>query len=325
MEKQSGGTATSFVVTVFNKLPFLSHVLDAIVGECRDVGGEIIVVDDGSTDGSIAFLERYAAQEKSIRLILQANQGPPGATTTGMRAAQMPFLRLIDGDDILVRGSTRLMLEALERSAAQFVGGTKELYRLDTLDPSQLRPVDRTHPARFEVMANPIRATIRNNEIVPSLMLMTRAVAEHVLPIPAVSRTNHDFHIVVRAATLTRIVKLHATVCYFAAAAEGRISSSVSGMYYHTVLTCREHMSGPWAWSAADRRYALRRNAGRALLYARRHLPFDPLRWSGLFLVQLLGYLPFYRWYPAAFDYVASTYLPVLRGSPARIEAKATV
>lgn len=302
----------SFVVTVYNKRPFLPVVLPAVAAECRDVGGEIIIVDDGSTDGSGAFLDEFCAGNPACRLIRQKNAGPPAAVTAGLRAATMPYVRPIDADDIPVRGSTRVMMSALERTGAGLVGGEKQTYDLRTLDPAQLRPIDPAAGDRVDVVADPIHDTIRKNDFVPSVMLMTQRIAQAVVPVPDISYTSHDFYIVVRAARIASVARLGATVCYFAVAADNRMSASVAGMYHDTVMVSREHMRGPDAWSGRHRRFAVRRCAGRALLYARRHRPFDPARWLGLFLVRLAGYLPLYPLFPALLSYVAGTYTPNL-------------
>jgi glycosyltransferase involved in cell wall biosynthesis len=300
--------SVSFVVTVYNKRPFLPVVLPAVAAECADVGGEIVIVDDGSTDGSGEVLDRFCATNRACRLIRQSNAGPPAAVTAGLRAATMPHIRLIDADDIPVRGSTRVMVDALERTDAGLIGGEKQSYDLKTLDAAQLRPIDPGAGDKASLIADPLYETIRKNEFVPSVIVMRREIAAAVVPVPDISYTSHDFYIVAQAAGLAPVAKLSAVVCHFAVAAENRMSSSVAGMYHDTVIVSRQYMQGPHTWSRRHRRYALRRCAGRALLYARRHLGFRPGLWLALFLVRLAGYLPLYALYPALLTFVASTY-----------------
>jgi glycosyltransferase involved in cell wall biosynthesis len=300
--------SVSFIVTVYNKRPFLPVVLPAVAAECADVGGEIIIVDDGSTDGSGEILERFCATNPACRLIRQANAGPPAAVNAGFRAATMPYVRPIDADDIPVRSSTRVMLEALKGASAGLIAGEKETYDLKTLDVHQLCSIDPALRHKVTILADPLYETIRNNELVPSITLMTRSVAEAMIPLPDNSFTCQDFLMVLRAAQVGPVAKLAAVVCYFALAAENRVSAAIPNMYHDTAVVLRQYMTGPDAWPGRHRRFALRRNAGRALLYARRHLGFKPGLWLALFLVRLAGYLPLYVLYPALLTFLARTY-----------------
>src|SRR5258708_38068247 len=98
--------SVSFVVTVYNKRPFLPVVLPAVAAECRDVGGEIVIVDDGSTDGSGAFLDEFCAGNPACRLIRQKNAGPPAAGTAGLRAAALAPVPPVDAAGNPARGRT---------------------------------------------------------------------------------------------------------------------------------------------------------------------------------------------------------------------------
>ena len=82
--------AVSFVLTVYNKRRYLADVLASVAAQEGDFEREVIIVDDGSTDGSRELLERLGPRLPGFRLILQANQGPSVATTRGLAAASMP-------------------------------------------------------------------------------------------------------------------------------------------------------------------------------------------------------------------------------------------
>jgi glycosyltransferase involved in cell wall biosynthesis len=86
----------SCIVAVFNGERFLKEALDSILAQTyRPL--EVIVVDDGSTDGTSAVAAEYGER---IRTLWQANAGPPAARNLGLQAAQGEFLAFLDADDL---------------------------------------------------------------------------------------------------------------------------------------------------------------------------------------------------------------------------------
>ena len=88
----------SVIVPVYNVAPYLRQCMDSLVGQTlRDI--EIICVDDGSTDGSGAMLDEYAARDRRVRVIHQANAGAGPARNAGMALATGEYLFFCDPDD----------------------------------------------------------------------------------------------------------------------------------------------------------------------------------------------------------------------------------
>jgi N-acetylglucosaminyl-diphospho-decaprenol L-rhamnosyltransferase len=104
----------SVIVVTFNALPWVEQCLDSVVG--RDV----VVVDNGSTDGTVAFVrERYP----DVRLIEQDNRGMGGGNNTGMRAADGRYFFLLNSDAWVVGdGLDRLVEFADAHPEAAVVG-----------------------------------------------------------------------------------------------------------------------------------------------------------------------------------------------------------
>lgn len=86
----------SVVIPNYNCARFLPETLESVFTQtCQDI--EVIVVDDGSTDGSQALLERYADR---VRVVHQSNEGVSGARNRGIRESRGEFVAFLDADDL---------------------------------------------------------------------------------------------------------------------------------------------------------------------------------------------------------------------------------
>jgi N-acetylglucosaminyl-diphospho-decaprenol L-rhamnosyltransferase len=86
----------SVVVVTWNALPWLEQCLESVRGR------EVIVVDHGSTDGTVDFVrERWP----EVRLIEQENKGMGGGNNAGMRAADGRYFFLLNSDAWVVNDS----------------------------------------------------------------------------------------------------------------------------------------------------------------------------------------------------------------------------
>src|SRR5687768_15501471 len=88
----------SVVVPVYNVEPYLAACLQSISAQTyRNI--EVVVVDDGSTDGSLAVARRARRQDRRIRIVTQPNGGLSSARNTGTAAATGEYLAFVDSDD----------------------------------------------------------------------------------------------------------------------------------------------------------------------------------------------------------------------------------
>jgi CDP-glycerol glycerophosphotransferase len=112
----------SVVVPIYNVEPYLQPCLESIAGQTvRDL--EVLMVDDGSTDGSAAIAEAFAAGDDRFRLITQPNGGLSRARNTGTDAATGEYLAFVDSDDMLPPNAYELLLGALQESGSDFATG----------------------------------------------------------------------------------------------------------------------------------------------------------------------------------------------------------
>ena len=103
----------SFVVPVHNGRRSLARVLDAIESQRDGRPFEIIMVDDGSSDGSERWLAEHAATGR-IKVVAGPRRGAAAAVNTGIREAQHPIVCQVDQDVVLEPGWLTELLTALE-------------------------------------------------------------------------------------------------------------------------------------------------------------------------------------------------------------------
>ena len=162
-------TAVSFVLTVHNKRRYLADVLASVAAQEGGFEREVIVVDDGSTDGSRELLRSLGARLPGFRLITQPNQGPSVATNRGLAAAAMPLVKLLDGDDLLAPSATRHLMDCMHSLGAEVMIGAGQSYR-----PGE-KPVWGQPPASPpRLLPDPLGALLRAIWFTPSNLLVQR-------------------------------------------------------------------------------------------------------------------------------------------------------
>ena len=88
----------SVIIPVYNAEEHLGQCLDSVLNQTlREI--EVICVDDGSSDGSLALLNSYAEKDERVKVIHQENGGAGKARNTGLAAARGKYLSFLDADD----------------------------------------------------------------------------------------------------------------------------------------------------------------------------------------------------------------------------------
>lgn len=100
-------TLISVVMPCYNAVRYLEEALASVEAQALPdgVAMEILVVDDGSTDGSGALLDALAAGDRRVRVIHQANAGVSAARNAGLNAARGELISFVDADDLLLPGA----------------------------------------------------------------------------------------------------------------------------------------------------------------------------------------------------------------------------
>lgn len=90
----------SVIVPVYNSKDYIGKCVDSIISQSyKDI--EVILVDDGSTDGSEALCDKYAQDDKRVKAVHSANKGPSSARNIGLSNSKGDLIMFLDSDDYL--------------------------------------------------------------------------------------------------------------------------------------------------------------------------------------------------------------------------------
>ena len=112
--------SVSLIVPVFNKAPYLRECILSLVNQSFS-DCEFILVNDGSTDGSLTILEELQKLDSRIILISQENNGVSSARNTAISIAKGTYLTFVDADDILDLDFVKSLYEKAITSGAEIV------------------------------------------------------------------------------------------------------------------------------------------------------------------------------------------------------------
>ena len=110
----------SVIIPVYNTEEFVEEAVRSIMNQTlQEI--EIIVINDGSTDGSLSIIERLAKEDKRIRTYTQQNQGLSATRNKGNEYAQGKYIYFMDSDDYLEPETLETCYIKCEQQALDFV------------------------------------------------------------------------------------------------------------------------------------------------------------------------------------------------------------
>ncbi len=266
--------AVSFVITIFNKAPYLAAVLPALRAQCGDFEREFIFVDDGSTDGSADLIERRTADwPHAVEIIRQPNAGASKATNTGVDAASLPWIKLVDGDDLLVPGATGWLLAAAAKHGVEHAWGDLGTYDLEggqdgEEDPEQV-PTAEAEPSS-ELMTDGLERFIRNCPANSTSILIARDYY-HMIGGCDERLVSPDQMLFLRLFAAGPGAHVKAPVGLVPVKAPGRLSSQQPRSRYESVLALYYLMTETPGVTDAHKLKAYRRALSRAYRFHRSH------------------------------------------------------
>lgn len=122
------------IVPIYNASLYLDECLQSLLEQGLSAQElEVILVVDGSTDGSEVLADKWSQRHQNFRVLSQPNQGLSAARNAGLDTARGTYLIFLDSDDIVPARTYRNMLTLLQRSGSDFV--TSSIYRFSRRTP----------------------------------------------------------------------------------------------------------------------------------------------------------------------------------------------
>ena len=118
----------SVIVPVYNTVRYLERCIDSVTDQ-SDPDWELILIDDGSDDGSYEICKKYSNKDPRIKLLHQENSGQVRARQKGIAASAGEYIVFLDSDDLLEPDAFEILTETANRYNADMVcAGHQRIY-----------------------------------------------------------------------------------------------------------------------------------------------------------------------------------------------------
>lgn len=118
----------SIIVPVFNTADYLPKCVESILSQSFE-DFELILIDDGSTDGSVEICDRYARENENVICIHQPNKGVSAARNRGIEVSSGRYIWFCDSDDMVVDGALATLSRCIEDSSPKMI-----VFSIDQID-----------------------------------------------------------------------------------------------------------------------------------------------------------------------------------------------
>lgn len=142
----------SIIIPVYNAEKYLERCLDSVLKSLGDIRGEILAIDNNSTDNSLAILHKYAREHPRIFSVLKCpTPGAAAVRNLGVTQARGEYIWFIDADDEIKEPAVRLLLGKADTTNADMVMlGVERIYPNGHIDYlSAVKASDPDYKSRF--------------------------------------------------------------------------------------------------------------------------------------------------------------------------------
>ena len=188
----------SVILTCHNEEAFIEQAIASIVAQSAfDRVAEIIVVDDGSSDGSPALLERLSREIDTLTVLRTEGVGVSAARNTGIRAGTAPLFAFLDADDYWVPDKLARQLAGMDDPRVGLVYSDFVDFAAPDASDAQLITVRRFGAGDAATLADYF---VHDGPIVPSTIVVPRTVFEDVGLFDETIRLGEDTEFFLRVA-----------------------------------------------------------------------------------------------------------------------------
>lgn len=173
-----GKVRISVAMVTFNGACYIKEQLDSIISQLGEAD-ELVISDDGSSDGTLAIIREYQKADKRIRLVEGPRQGIKKNVEHAIAQANGDYIFLADQDDIWMPGKVETVMQAFEEQksfvvihdAKVFEGGDREHIIMESFYEFR--------GSKAGVLKNMVK-----NSYIGCCMAFRRELTEFILPIP---------------------------------------------------------------------------------------------------------------------------------------------
>jgi glycosyltransferase involved in cell wall biosynthesis len=150
----------SVILTIYNGMPFINDSIESVLAQSYS-NIELIIIDDGSNDGTKQYLKKEYSNNNNIKLIDSGRIGRAKALNLGLKLSRGKYIGIIDADDIFLRNKTDLQVKFLEKNSEYVLVGSKSMAKnFDTgviVSNSEERPITNNDIREYFLIGQPIQ------------------------------------------------------------------------------------------------------------------------------------------------------------------------
>jgi glycosyltransferase involved in cell wall biosynthesis len=201
------GFLLSVIVPVFNEVETIDEVLQRV--RAIDIPCEVIVVDDGSTDGTRQALERIARTHDMQLLFQERNRGKGAALKRGFAQATGDVVAIQDGDLEYDPQDLRALLEPIVRGEADVVYGSRFMDK-----ERRVSTYFHRHGNQLITRVSNLRTGLRLTDVETCYKVMRRALVQQITPTLREQRFGVELEITAKLARLPNVTFLELPIRY---------------------------------------------------------------------------------------------------------------
>ncbi len=259
-------TSVGYLVTFYNKEPYLQAVLEGLDAQVGDFERQFVFVDDGSTDGTVDALRNLTESWKNVVILTQDNQGPARALNKGLQYIKADYLKPVDGDDVLPSYATSLLLSGLRHyPGSSLAFGNQQYAGQERLSEDSCLDKE----VCWQVVHNPLLKSLKRAQILsPSAWLAKTSLVKDVGGCDE-DLFVQDYSLELRLGQKGAFVKTQTPVYISPPQAPGRLSESV-GQTLHDLNMALAHLCRDYDIPKDLRRRIYGRAASRSFNWVKR-------------------------------------------------------
>ncbi len=162
----------SVIIPTYNRISYLPRAIRSVLNQSQ-VSFELIVVDDGSTDGTREFIDRMIKEDFRIKYFYQKNQGPSAARNLGIQSSSASFIAFLDSDDEWLAKKLKAQIDFFKLHSDYLICQTEEIW---IRNGKRVNPMNKHKKLSGSIFAESLPLSI----VSPSCVMMRREFFDHV-------------------------------------------------------------------------------------------------------------------------------------------------